>query len=201
MGDTLFGGFQSGTPVETRGGTSDLARVLRGSIQGGDLPFQDLVSRQLAALFGPDFQVGAVAQDLLADPRSRTAGLFRSLEPFERRQEAESVAELRQQFGTLGGRFGRNIAESEALLRGELAGQRQLTREQALLQADQQRAAALAAILQAATQAAGVGTQGLDVVARFLQPGEPVFREGIFADLLKTGGNIAASQIAAAGAA
>lgn len=180
MADTLFGGEVSGTPIETRAGTGRIAnellsgqgRILSGATQG-------------ALGFGPgNVGIERAVMSLLADPGDRLQGLFAALEPFERRQQNQAIAQTRGSFGRLGGRFSENILEGEARTQGEVAAQQLRSREQALLQAQGQQSQALAVILQGLLGARG---QTLD----FFSPGAPNFQEGFFGDLLSAGGALA----------
>ncbi len=179
MGDTLFGGEKSGTPIETRAGTQQLAgdllsggRVTAGATRG-------------ALGFGPNTPgIEAAVMRLLADPGDRLQGLFAALEPFERRQTNEAIAQTRGSFGRLGGRFSENILEGEARTQGEVRNQFMRSREEALLQAQGQQSQALAVILQGLLGARG---QTLD----FFAPGAPNFQEGFFGDLISAGGSLA----------
>jgi hypothetical protein len=115
-------------------------------------------------------------------------GLFASLEPFERRQRNQAIAQTRGSFGRLGGRFSENILEGEARTQGEVSAQQLRTRQEGLLTAQGQQAQALASIMQAILGARG---QTLD----FFQPGAPNFREGFLGDLLEAGGRVGAAAL------
>jgi len=181
MSDTLFGGEVSGTPIETRGGTVQIADELLGRGSGRILSG----ATQGALGFGPgNVGIEAAVQRLLADPSDRLQGLFAALEPFERRTTNEAIAQTRGSFGRLGGRFSENILEGEARTQGEVAANFARTREEALLQAQAQQSQALAVILQGLLGARG---QTLD----FFSPGAPNFQEGFFGDLLAAGGSLA----------
>ena len=178
--DQLFGGEVSGTPIETRGGTTQFANEL---LTGGSRLQQGAAQGALG--FGPQgVGIEDAVRRLLADPSDRLQGLFAALEPFERRTTNEAIATTRGSFGRLGGRFSTNILEGEARTQGELGAQFARTREEALLQAQGQQSQALAVILQALLGARG---QTLD----FFAPGAPNFQEGFFGDLLAAGGNVA----------
>lgn len=178
--DQLFGREVSGTPIETRGGTSQIANELltgQGRILSG--------ATQQAIGFGPGgVGIEQAVMRLLADPGDRLQGLFASLEPFERRQTNQAIESTRGSFGRLGGRFSTNILEAESRVQGELGAQFARTREEALLTAQGQQSQALAVILNALLGARG---QTLD----FFAPGAPNFQEGFFGDLLAAGGNVA----------
>lgn len=183
MGDLLFGGEVSGTPLETRGGTKALGKDL---LTGGRLAAG--ASFGATGIDPTQLGFGAVAQRLLTDPADRLRGLFASLEPFERRQTDEAVAGVRSGFGRLGGRFSRGVGEAEARTRGELAGNFARTREQSLIDVQGQQATTLGMLLQALLGARG---QTLD----FFRPGAPNFREGFLGDLITAGGNVAAAKV------
>lgn len=182
MGQTLFGGEVSGTPIETRAGTRAI---------GGDLlnPTGRLVAGASSSALGLDpkfLDLAGAAGRLLEDPGSRLRGLFASMEPFERRTTEEAVEGVRGGFGRLGGRFSRNVLEAEGRTRGELAGNFARSREQSLIDAEGQQISAMANILQALLGARG---QTLD----FFRPGAPNFREGALGDIIGAGGQIAAA--------
>jgi len=183
MPDALFGGEKSGTPIETRRGTQELAQELTG---GGPGRIQSGSARQ-ALGFGPQgVGIEAAVQRLLADPADRLQGLFAALEPFERRTTNEAIEETRGSFGRLGGRFSRNLLEGQARTQGELGAQFARARQEALLTAQGQQQQSLATILQALLGARGQTLQ-------FFQPGAPNFQEGFFGDLLAAGGDVASA--------
>ncbi len=182
MGDTLFGGEMSGTPIETRGGTRRVASDL---LSGGRLVSE--ASRGSLGLPG-DMDLGGVTERLFTDPGDRLQGLFAALRPFEERQTQQAVEGVRGSFGRLGGRFSRNVLDAESRTRGEVAGNFARSREQSLIDAEGQQIQALATVLQALLGARG---QTLD----FFRPGAPNFREGIFGDLVSAGGQVAATAL------
>lgn len=182
MGQTLFGGEVSGTPLETRGGTKAVA---------GDIlnPTGRLVAGASSSALGLDprfLDLAGAAGRMLEDPGSRLRGLFASMEPFERRSTEEAVEGVRGGFGRLGGRFSRNVGEAEARTRGELAGNFARSREQSLIEAQGQQTNTLATILQALLGGRG---QTLD----FFRPGAPNFREGALGDIIGAAGNVGAA--------
>ncbi len=183
----LFGGEVSGTPLETRGGTRSIARELTG---GGEGRILSGATEGALGFSAGNVGIEQAVMRLLADPGDRLQGLFASLEPFERRQTNQAIADTRSSFGRLGGRFSTNILEGEARTQGELGAQFARTRQEALLQAQGQQSQALAVILQGLLGARG---QTLD----FFQPGAPNFREGFLGDLIGAGGQIAAASIGA----
>ncbi len=180
MSDLLFGGEVSGTPIETRGGTSRISQELQG--RGGRI----LSGATEAAIgFGPgNVGIEDAVRRLLADPGDRLEGLFASLEPFEQRQTNQAIESTRGSFGRLGGRFSTNILEGESRVQGELGAQFARARQEALLTAQGQQSQALAVILNGLLGARG---QTLD----FFQPGAPNFREGFLGDLIAAGGQFA----------
>ncbi len=185
MPDLLFGGEVSGTPIETRGGTERLGRDLLGP-GGGRL--QTNATRNALGFDPASAGLEEAVQRLLADPADMLEGLFASLEPFERRQRNEAIADTRGSFGRLGGRFSTNVLEGEARTQGEVSAQQLRTRQEGLLTAQGQQAQALASIMQAILGARG---QTLD----FFQPGAPNFREGFLGDLLEAGGRVGAAAL------
>lgn len=192
MSDTLFGQEVSGTPLETRGATGELGRRIQMGVRGGFDPFSSIRRSTVREILGFDpEEIGAAsaARAALADPTDTTSGLFRALEPFEERTVGRQVGGLRNMFGTLGGRFSRNLASAEGGLRGRLAEGFARTREQSLLQAGALRNQALASLLGLTTTA---GQQGLGNILQFAAPGRPNFQEGIAGDILGAAGNLAA---------
>jgi hypothetical protein len=207
MSDLMFGRERSGTPLETRGGTQQLARMLQGLLGGSPAgarglenmmePFHRMGAQSFMNLWGLDpreLGIGEVARDVLAHPGDRTRGLFSAMEPFEERETQRQVAEMRDIFGTAGGRFGRNVAGAEGELRGELSGQFARSREQALLEAGGQRIQALLGLLGAGIQQQGASLAPLELLTRFFQPGPMVWQEGIAPDIIRGAGNVAASK-------
>ena len=89
MSGILTGQERSGSPLETRGGTSALAGDITGPgggrIQAG--------ATRGALGFDPSMlDIERVIMSLLADPADSTKGRFAALEPFEERQTEEAVA-------------------------------------------------------------------------------------------------------------
>ena len=194
MSEVLFGRERSGTPPETRGATTAVGERLGTSVAAGDFdPFsRDRAAAVMSLLgFNPaDLGLGDVLGRSLEDPGDRTAGLFASLIPFERRQTAEAVEGLRAGQGALGGRFGRTAVEGETDLRGRLAGEFQRNREGAVLQAQGQQNQALAVLFNAILGSGQLGQSGINALLQFLAPGRPNFQEGISGDLLAAGGTV-----------
>ena len=194
MSDVLFGGEKSGTPIETRGATGNAAYGINQYLQGGGGPMANLQSQSLMSLLG--FDPGTIgfegaATSALRDPTDVTAGLFRSLEPFEKRFTERSTQTQLGQFGGMGGRFSRNASDADTMMRGELGNQFATVRETALLEANNQRNQVLAALLGAVNQAGQVGNQQMGNYLQFLSPGSPNWQQGILGDLLGAAGNVA----------
>lgn len=192
MGDTLFGGEVSGTPIETRGATQATGDRLGTSVARGDFdPFSRARSEAIMSLLGfnpDDLDLGDVIDRSLADPSDRTAGLFKSLVPFEERQTQENVEDLRSGFSALGGRFSANAAAAETDLRGTLAAEFERNRESALLEAQGQQNQALNSLFSALLGGGQLGQEGVNALLRFLQPGQPNFQQGIAGDALGAAG-------------
>lgn len=197
MGTTLMGGESSGTPLETRSGSQELAKIFQSSMAGntGQLeamlaPFQRLGAQSFASNFGYDpTQIGGVLEEMLADPGSATSGLFSSMEPFERQETQRQVGGMRNIFGAAGGRFSRNIASGEAELRGNLANQFGRARQEALLGANAQRGNTLASLMQFIGQQQQAQLAPLEMMMRYFQPGAPIQSEGLLPGLLGAAGN------------
>lgn len=197
MSDFLFGSEESGTPVETRRGTTELAQLLRTGNQEGFAsmmaPFHRVGAQGFQSMFGFDpasAGVGDVVQDLLASPEDRTAGLFSSMEPFERRETARQVEDMRSMFGTVGGRFGTGAMTGETELRGELAQRFARSREEALLAAEELRSNVLSSVMQMANQSRSIDAQNIGNLLSFFAPGAPVQKQGALGGLISTAGNI-----------
>lgn len=204
MSDTLMGKEISGTPIESRRtarGADDLfSQFLTGMLRGGGLTPGRLGAESFSNLLDfnlGDLNLGGAASDLLADPRSQTSGLFAALQPFEAEETSRQVSGLRNAFGTVGGRFSRNLAEGEGALRSRLAGEFARNREQAILQANQQRLGAFNTIIQAALQGDQNALQLLSIITSFGSPGQPGFQQGLLPSLISAGGNIAAAKFLA----
>lgn len=181
MGQTLFGGEVSGTPIETRAG----ARTVAGDLLSGGRLVSEASRRSLGL---PDMDLTGVTERLFTDPGDRLQGLFAALRPFEERTAEQAAEGVRGSFGRLGGRFSRNVLDAEARTRGEVAGNFARSREQSLIEAEGQQIQTLATVLQALLGARG---QTLN----FFQPGAPNFRPGILGDLIGAGGQIAAARM------
>jgi hypothetical protein len=203
MGSTLFGGQKSGTPVETRGGTQALADFYQQILKNGgpgalSSMFGRNASESMVNMLGFDpaqMGLGDAASRLLMDPTDSTAGLFRSMMPFEAQETGRQVAGVRGQFGTMGGRFSRNVGEAEALTRGQVSQGFDTNRYNALLQAGGLQASALTGILGAANAARGQAFNEqmlpMQLMQQFLAPGAPQQTEGILPGLLQLGGTAA----------
>lgn len=194
MSDTLFGRERSGTPIETRGATEALGSSLESFFSGGGENPLDRIGRgSVESLFGFDprgIGLEGAARGVLRDPADRTRGLFAALEPFEREETARQTAGLRSGFGTLGGRFGSNATRAETNLRGRLGDEFRRSREESLLQANQQRIAALSALL---SGLGGTAAGSNAAMSQFLNPGAPNWQEGIFGDILTAAATAAAA--------
>lgn len=116
MSDTLFGKEISGTPLETREATSDMARMFQQQMQGQ-------VGQNGAFPFGR----------LQADAASMTSPLFASMEPFESRALKESGAQIRETMSGMGGRFGTSANREVGRGVGETVAQLARVREETLL--------------------------------------------------------------------
>lgn len=187
MSDILFGGEKSGTPLETRAGTGQMANLFSNRMRQGA---GTLGAESFANMFGispGEAGVGDIIKQMLTNPANRLEGLFSAMEPFERRQTNQAVSGVRNMFGTAGGRFSRNLGEAEAQTRGELSNQFARTRQEGILGAQGQQANFLAQLFQLANQA-GLGE--MDTMARFFQPGAPVYTEGLIPGLIGAAGNI-----------
>ena len=192
----------SGTPVETRGGAAGLGEILRNFFanptgQEG-LPFGRQRAAGASGAFGfdvGDLNIEEALRSALGDPADVTAGLFAALEPFERRETERQVTGLREMFGTLGGRFSRNVGQAETRQRAELAEGFARNRAQqtipAMLQATGQRNQAINSILQALLGGAGIESQSLGQFLQFLQPGAPNIQQGALGQILGAGGALA----------
>jgi hypothetical protein len=197
MADTLFGGTKSGTPIETRGGTSQLAdfwKTMMDQNQVNDF-FGRLTSEAMMNQFGFDPSSLGLEDAMtraLADPRDATAGLFSAMQPFEAQETDRQISGLRGAFGTMGGRFSKNLLSAEGQARGELAGQFGRNREQALLGAQTTQNNALATILQAASQgrqqAFNETMMPWQMMQSFFQPGAPIHTGGILPGILQLAG-------------
>lgn len=205
MGDFLLGGEESGTPQETRGAVGDIGEQLRQLLSGGggDLPFgrqrAEATTRGLGGLDLSALGLQGVAGNVLSDPNQVVGDLFETLRPFEERQTAESVEGLRSMFGTLGGRFGRNIAQGEAQLRSGLAEGFARNRAQqaipAILQARGQQLSGLLGLLGAGQGAGGLANQEIDQFLQLLQPGAPQQREGALGGILGAGATLGGAAL------
>lgn len=203
MGSTLFGGEKSGTPIETRAGTSDLASFYQNLLKhGGPDALASMFGRGatqgMVNMLGFDpstMGLGDTAAQVLMDPTDATAGLFRSMQPFEQRETDRQVAGLRDMFGAMGGRFSRNVAGAEGTMRSQMSQGYDVNRYNALLSAGGQRANALMGLLGAMNQARGQAFNEqmlpMQLMQSFFQPGAPQQTEGILPGLLQLGGTAA----------
>ena len=207
MSDMLQGKEVSGTPIETRKGAAQLGSYYANRIYQGPggiaQPFLELGGQAARSILGFDASgagiPGAVTA-ALQDPVARTSALMRTMQPFEERETNRQVAQLRDMFGTMGGRFSRNLGSAEAELRSGLSAEFERNRENALLAAQSQRNQALASILGSLISGNQVGFSNVmapwAMANQYLSPGAPMYREGILPGLISAAGNIfAASQL------
>lgn len=182
MGGTLFGSEQSGTPLETRGAVEAAGKRLETAISSGGLD-------ALLGLGGPgafgELSLEAVSRILEHAPQL-AEGLFKTLEPFERRTMDRAAAGIRSSFGSAGGRFSESLLQAEGETRGEVAGQLARARQEAIL-------SALGPIIQAANVAQQGQLGQASILAGLLRPGDPIFKEGIAPGLIGAGANIGAA--------
>lgn len=173
LGNVLGAGGQAQGFAQGVGGLAGQLADVQGLEGLGELGILEnlgvLGGQGAAGLLGEQglIQQQGLAEALLAGPEEATRGLFSALEPFEQRETERQVAGLREAFGTAGGRFSRNLLGGESMLRGELANQFNLARQQGLLGAEQNRIAALNALLSGEQ----IGTQGLLGAAGLQQEG------------------------------
>jgi hypothetical protein len=208
----VFGGStKSGTPRETQGLASNLARQLQSYTTGQPMltdkagqttyaenPYGRYTSAAIGNIMGPGFDpsiLGSTATDVLQNPADATKGLFASLAPFEQRAADEAAAGVREGMGTLGTRFSRNTMDAEGRARGEVANQFEKTRQEGLLKANDQRIAALAQMFQTMLGGEQIGTQQLGQILGFANPGAPIVQQGIGPGLLSTGATLLLGKI------
>jgi len=190
---------KSGTPQETQGAAAGLGNILQAFFtnpagnQG--LPFQRNRTEALTSLLGFDpaeLDIEGSIRSAIADPGDVTSDLFSALEPFEARETDRQITGLREMFGTLGGRFGRNVGQAEGTARAELAEGFARNRAQqtipAMLQAQGQRNNALFSLLGAIQGGDQNNLQSLGQFIQFLNPGAPFIQEGLGGKLLSAGG-------------
>lgn len=177
----------SGTPKSLRPGSEQLTNILSGLMSGDSSglermmdPFTRLGSQSFMSLYGIDpsmLGLGKISQELLAHPEDMTSGLFRSMLPFEERETARQTAGLREMYGTMGGRFSRNLMQGETELRGELGAQFARERQRALLEAGGQRAQTLLGLMSQMQASQSMGLQGMQGMMNYFRPGSPVYVE------------------------
>lgn len=185
MGDTLLGKEVSGTPLETRGATSQFAGLISramGGDKGALSPFTGLTTDALMSILSNPQIISA-----LVDPNDIVKGLFRLMPGFEAEETNRQVGGVRNIFGSVGGRFGSGVGSAEAMTRGQLGNQFAKARYDALLEASGQRNQLLSSLVGSATQ---TGSSTLDAITRFLAPGVPQYQQGILPGLLSAGASI-----------
>lgn len=201
VGRTLFGQERSGTPMETRGATSQLGSLLQQFMQGGQMPFQRGGTDSLMNLLGFDptgggMLQGAVGQSL-TNPADRTSGLFAAMQPFEDRFTDRAMADLNEQFSGTGNRFNTNLLNARTDLSGRLGETFARSREQALMQAQGLQNQAIGQMLQGILGGQGqLGQEHMNFLNNlfgFLAPGRPNWQQGIAGDILGAAGSAAGS--------
>lgn len=198
MGDTLLGKELSGTPMETRGATSNAANMINQYLQSGGRtnPFGRARSEAVTNMLGFDpsmLGLEGVVRSTLSDPRDATSGLFSALKPFEQDTREQTSAQLKETFGSkFGARFSPSLLKANRRAQGDLTDRFARTRAQALLQADQNRIGALGQLLGAMGGANRGASADLGQMLQFISPGTPNFQPGILGDLLSSGATAAA---------
>ncbi len=147
------------------------------------------------------------ARTALSAPSFDLSDLFRSLQPFEDRERALTIGGVRNQFGTAGGRFSRNLSEAEGFTRGALADQfarrRQEIAELSFRDAENRRLQALDTIGGQRNQATQIGQQGqqqlLATILQFLQPQGSQEDPGFLPGLLQAGSTLGGAALLASG--
>lgn len=233
----MGGGTKSGSPVETRGAAGSAGGVFQGLFSdttterrgpfgferdiSTPISFEDFISR-LGEASGRLSQ-GAAQNVLGFDPNSlgfeesaRTAlsapsfdlsEMFAALQPFEDRERDLTISGVRNQFGTAGGRFSRNLSEAEGFTRGALADQNARRREQlsfaSFQDAEQRRLQAIDTLGGQRNQAAQIGQnsqqQLLQSILQFLQPGSSTEDPGFLPGLLQAGATVGGAALLASG--
>jgi hypothetical protein len=203
---------QSGSPTETKGAAQAVGTDIQNMFQGQDInsiisqlstPFQRMGASAAANVTGgwDTAKLGGTIDQLLTSPADQTAGLFAALNPIEQQTTDRAVAGTRNLFGTMGGRFSRNVATGEAQTRGQVAQQFDLTRSNALLQANQQRGSVLANLMQAINQASATQgnqtLQALQALLGFAAPQAPVVTPPLLPGLIGAGAQLGAAKILA----
>lgn len=197
MADTLMGGERSGTPVETRGASADLAKLFQQMIQSGGLTGGGpdagrMSSESWMNMLGFDPTALGLSDAIVQGLKPPGAALGAALEPFEARETSRQVGGLRDMFGTMGGRFSRNLGSAEGELRSGLAQGFDRVRAESELEGMGMRNNFIAQLLGLNQQQQQNSNQRLGIASQFLQPGAPVITEGLLPGLIGAGGNLAA---------
>lgn len=200
MSDALLGGESSGTPIETRSGSQDLAKLFQSMIGSGEILGGGgrMSSDAWMNMLGFDPNQAGLDDSItraLMPVGAQTSDLFQALMPIEQQQTNAQVSGLREMFGAVGGRFGRNAADAEATLRSELASGFAGNRANATLAASGQQQNFIANLLQSMNQSRSNSFTPLSIAAQFLQPGAPIIKEGMLPSLIGAGGNLAGLAI------
>lgn len=211
MSDFLFGGEQSGTPIETREAATGIGGTTS-ELFGGGATIEEIMARlQSTTRLGGDAAQGILGlnpqnlgieetiQGLLASPGDRTKGLFAAMEPFEARETERQVGGLREAFGSVGGRFSRNLLEGETELRTELAQGFGLQRQQGLLEAAGIQVDTLRTVFQGLLQSAQQGSSEavniLGILTGHASAGAPTQTTGIVPGLVGVGAGVAGAHL------
>jgi len=147
--------------------------------------------------------IGSAAQTALNAPRFDLSAGFAALQPFEDRERDLTISGVRNQFGSAGGRFSRELSNAEGFTRGALADQfarrRQEIARTSFESAEERRIAALGEIIPGINQSAqiGAGSQQelLRTILAFLQPGASQEDPGFLPGLLQAGATLGGAAI------
>lgn len=197
MSDTLFGKEVSGTPVETRELSQNVAHQ-----------FQNLLSnpqagaQRVAATFGLDpssLGLQGFAQSILSGASPSIAGFQQANAPFQERAMAQANQQIQGAFGQQGARFSKNLLNAQAQQTGELQSQFNRDRFNFGQQQRGQDIQALLGLFQGLPALQQGAFMPLQMAGQYATPGAPIWAEGILGDLISAGAQIGGAKIGASG--
>jgi hypothetical protein len=203
--DVMFGKQVSGTPLETRGLTSQLANTFAPQ-NLGKLQMQGMMN--MLGFDPSQLGLGEFAQAAMNfNPQSLAGGgafgdYLSAREPFDLREQGRARGESTMQAANVGARFGGNTSSAASQAAGEIAGRQEAERTAAApgfanidIQSQLARNQGFGSILNALPALAGAAMDPYRMAAGFAAPGAPQFQQGIAGDLLGAGGMLLGSYL------
>lgn len=191
MGDFLMGKEVSGTPLETRGLSRDVAG------QYGQLLDPSNAAQRIASTFGinpsllglQDFASGILSG------KTDLSGWDAANRPFQERAINQSNRNLQNTFGTAGGRFSGNLQNVQAMQQGELESQFNRDRFNFAQQQRGMDIQTLATLFQGLPALMQGSLMPLQQAGAFASPGAPIMQEGALGSIIGAAGDVIGAKM------